>query len=384
MSLPVLFDLLPCEHGKQIAVARLNKPEALNAIDLDMVNLLLIQLQAWQADKDVAMVVIDSQGDKAFCAGGDVVSMYHAMQQQAGGRNKAHQSSQSAIPAMLERFFSQEYRLDYLIHSYRKPILLWGNGIIMGGGLGLMAGASHRIVTETARIAMPEVSIGLFPDVGGSWFLNRMPEGCGRFLGTTGASIDAADALYVGLADFHIAHDKKAVLLDSLKSLQWQADENHNHRLVSDICANFCKSELPLGNVQTHQQLLSYLNKFESVEQYIAALEKIDSTDDKWISKAKVSVNYGSPITLHLVHQQMLRAAKLTLSECFQMELILACRCATFGEFQEGVRALLIDKDRQPSWAFKQVCDVDEETITGFFKSPWNENAHPLIDLGKP
>jgi enoyl-CoA hydratase/carnithine racemase len=129
------------------------------------------------------MVILQGEGDRAFCAGGDVVAMYHAMQ-----------ANPNTVPASLQDFFTREYQLDYLIHNYKKPLLVWGNGIVMGGGLGLMSGASHRVVTESARIAMPEITIGLYPDVGGSWFLNQMPECCGVFFGLTGASINARDA----------------------------------------------------------------------------------------------------------------------------------------------------------------------------------------------
>ncbi|GAA0857314.1 enoyl-CoA hydratase/isomerase family protein [Aliiglaciecola litoralis] len=382
MSLPVLFDLISCEQGSNIAVATLNKPEALNAIDLQMVNLLLVQLQAWQDNDDIAMVVLDSREDKAFCAGGDVVSMYQAMQQQAGKRAPGHQNTPSAIPDMMQTFFSQEYKLDYLIHTYPKPILVWGNGIIMGGGLGLMAGASHRIATETARIAMPEVSIGLFPDVGGSWFLNRMPNGCGRFLGSTGASIDASDAHYLGLADHVIEHANKAKLLAQLKASSWTQSNAENANVLTQICNQFAKSDLKTGPVAAHQQLISDLDQHSSVTDYVSAISQLDVGDDKWLKKARDGVAYGSPITLYLVEQQLRRGAQLSLADCFKMELIMACRCATYGEFQEGVRALLIDKDRSPQWAFDSVTRVDEHTINEFFNAPWNEQSHPLKDLG--
>lgn len=383
MSLPVLFDTVKTPNGLYIGLATLNKPEALNAVDLEMVNLLLVQLTDWQDRDDIAMVMIDSRGDKAFCAGGDVVSMHQAMHQASGGRDKGHQESVDAIPEMLKSFFSQEYRLDYLIHTFSKPILVWGNGIIMGGGLGLMAGASHRIVTQTARIAMPEVSIGLFPDVGGSWFLNRMPSGCGRFLGTTGASIDSIDALYLNLADHLIEHASKTQVIEALKSLDWDSCSAQNAAQVTQVIEQFEITNRPTGNVEKHQNLIDQLDKQSSVSDYIKAISTMDVQNDKWLSKAQASVHYGSSITLHLVHQQLKRAESLSLTECFKMELIMACRCATYGEFEEGVRALLIDKDKSPDWAFKTVEDVESTVIDAFFTSPWQSNDFPLASLGQ-
>ncbi|GAB5378788.1 MAG: enoyl-CoA hydratase/isomerase family protein [Aliiglaciecola sp.] len=383
MNLPVVFDLLVCEGGKKVGVATLNKPEALNAIDLEMVQLLFNQLQSWQGDEDVAMVFIDSQGDKAFCAGGDVVSMHQAMFEQAGSRDKGHQTSLQSIPVPIETFFTEEYRLDFLIHTYSKPILVWGNGIIMGGGLGLMAGASHRIVTESSRIAMPEVSIGLYPDVGGTWFLNRMPAGCGLFLGMTGASVSGNDALFVGLADHLIHHDKKSEVLNQIRSIEWDHCGAQNASRLTNMCEQLSAKDITSGSVQTHQQLIAELADYKTVSDYIEALQAVDVTDDKWLGKAIASIAYGSPITMHLVFEQLQKGQGLSLAECFQMELTMSCRCATFGEFQEGVRALLIDKDRSPKWAFAQVQDVDQQTIDTFFQSPWKEGQHPLSDLGQ-
>ncbi|WJG10978.1 enoyl-CoA hydratase/isomerase family protein [Aliiglaciecola sp. LCG003] len=384
MTQAVLFDQQSCRNGQSVGIATLNKPRALNALDLEMVNLLSIQLLAWQQNPDVAMVVIDSRGDKAFCAGGDVVSMYRGMRDTAGARAKGHQQSPESIPPSLQTFFSQEYRLDYLIHTFGKPILVWGNGIIMGGGLGLMAGASHRVVTESSRIAMPEVSIGLFPDVGGSWFLNKMPSGFGRFLGTTGASIDADDALFVGLADHRISHQDKSSLLNSLKQINWSTDTSLNSQAVTKVCEQYhAQSQNSMSNLQRHQAIVADLNRQPDVVSYVRGIAQLDVSQDKWLSKAQQSVEYGSAITLHLVHEQLVRGKDLSLEDCFKMELTMACRCASFGEFQEGVRALLIDKDRKPKWTFNDVVEVDASIINDFFVSPWPANQHPLEQLGE-
>lgn len=373
MNDAVMFTKLDCDNGKQVAVATLNKPKALNALSLDMINLLTPMLLDWQADPNVAMVILQGEGDRAFCAGGDVVAMYRAMQ-----------ASPNTVPASLQDFFTREYQLDYLIHNYKKPLLVWGNGIVMGGGLGLMSGASHRVVTETARIAMPEITIGLYPDVGGSWFLNRMPKGCGEFLGLTGASINASDALYIKLADHFVAAQQKSALLEAIVQHNWQSDENSNHRSLTQLCEEAGQASfdlLPEGNVQQHQGLLDPLANCSSAAETVETILSLESEHDKWLSKAQRSLMTGSPITMHLVFEQLRRAKQKSLAECFQMELIMSCQCGKFGEFSEGVRALLVDKDNNPNWRYPSVQEVPDEVVKSFFESPWSELQHPLKDL---
>jgi enoyl-CoA hydratase/carnithine racemase len=369
----VMFTKLDCRNGKQVGVATLNKPKALNALSLDMINLLTPTLLEWQNDPNIAIVILQGEGDRAFCAGGDVVAMYRAMQ-----------ANPNSVPDSLQDFFSREYQLDYLIHNFKKPLLVWGNGIVMGGGLGLMSGASHRIVTESARIAMPEITIGLYPDVGGSWFLNKMPDGCGEFLGLTGASINASDALYIKLADHFVATQQKTILIESIIQHNWQLNEKANHLALTQLCNQVAKSSvdmLPQGNVENHQTLLSPLANCKSAAETVQTILSFTSEHDKWLSKAQRSLSAGSGITMHLVFEQLQRAKHKSLAECFQMELIMSCRCGEFGEFLEGVRALLVDKDNDPKWRYASVQDVPTEVVESFFKSPWAEHQHPLKDL---
>lgn len=220
----VTFQTIMTESQAKIGYVSLNKASALNTLNLQMIRSLLSTLELWQADSDIVMVLIDGICDKAFCAGGDIVAMYHGMQD----------SNSSAEENVLQEFFTKEYQLDYLLHTYTKPVLVWGNGLVMGGGLGLMSGASHRVVTENSRLAMPEISIGLYPDAGGSYFLNKLPSGLGLFLGLTGASLQAADALYVNLADYYIWHDSKSRLLKALQGANWA--ELSAGELLTSIC----------------------------------------------------------------------------------------------------------------------------------------------------
>ena len=375
---PVIFDELTTENGFKIGHATLTKPASLNALDLPMINLLTPQLEKWQQDPKIAMVILDGSGERAFCAGGDIVSMYKSMQD--WGAVKENPDAKNSYA--LQNFFTQEYQLDHLIHIFSKPILVWGNGIIMGGGLGLMSGGSHRVVTETSRIAMPEISIGLYPDVGGSYFLNQMPAGCGLFLGLTGAFINAADAIYSNLADYFVPHYAKQPLFDKLLAANWQEDVLH--QTLSSICDDFHtlhNEQLPQGNLIEYQDWFTSLATKIDVSQAVEYIMSVNAEDNKWLSKAQKTLSAGSPITANLVFEQLLRGKDMTLAECFQMELGMSCQCGEFGEFQEGVRALMIDKDNQPNWRFKSVDQVPQNTIDYFFENIWSKSTHPLAHL---
>jgi len=217
MSQPVLFEELATQNGRRIGVATLASEKTLNALSLDMVHLLTPQLRQWARDPEIAMVLLQAQGEKAFCAGGDLQKIYTSMREHhASPARDDIRGNQYAA-----EFFEHEYRLDYEIHTYPKPILCWGHGIVMGGGIGLMAGCSHRVVTERSRLAMPEITIGLYPDVGGSWFLSRTPGKLGAFLALTGALMNAEDAKFTGLADYRVAHADKQKVIDALLLQNW-------------------------------------------------------------------------------------------------------------------------------------------------------------------
>lgn len=370
----VLFAELSCENGKLIGVATLNSEKSLNALSLPMVELLLPQMQAWKDNNDIAMVVLQGAGDKAFCAGGDIRDLYHSMKDAPG-----------TFQPYVTEFFTKEYTLDYLIHTFDKPVLVWGNGIVMGGGLGLMAGASHRVVTGTSRIAMPEMAIGLYPDVGGSWFLNRMPDGCGLFLGLTGASINAADAKHIDLADYFIPHDQRQKVLDALLSIRFGNTVALNHQKLTDVLLHMESQTLhqqPLSQIRLHQHSISALRSTDSLSAAISHILAIPG-EDSWLSKAKASLQYGSPITAHIVYRLLQLGQSKILADSFRLELGLSVQCGKLGEFTEGVRALLIDKDQKPTWQYATVDAVPEAVINALFDSPWPADAHPLAALGK-
>ncbi|MEW5681889.1 MAG: enoyl-CoA hydratase/isomerase family protein [Pseudomonadota bacterium] len=369
----VLYQELTAQNGKKIGVATLNSEKSLNALSLPMVESLLPKLTSWQADPAISLVILDGSGDKAFCAGGDIRDLYKAMLDKPG-----------EYAPYVEEFFTKEYTLDYLIHTFGKPVLVWGNGIVMGGGLGLMAGASHKVVTASSRIAMPEMAIGLYPDVGASWFLNRMPAGCGLFLGLTGASINAADAKFIGLADHFVLHERKAALIDKLKSINWGDTIALNHQKLSDVLRaeeDQCRTQMPLSNIRPHQGAIEALAQHSSLQSAISAINAMQG-EDKWLHKAKESLAYGSPITAHIVFELLKLGQSKILADSFRLELGLSVQCGKLGEFTEGVRALLMDKDLQPKWQYKTVADVPAAVIAELFRSPWQPQQHPLRHLG--
>src|SRR5690606_34141466 len=201
----------------------LNSEKTLNALNQKMAEEMIDLLNQWENDPNISCIFLDASGERAFCAGGDIKNLYLALKDQ-----KEEKINQTCL-----NFFITEYTLDYKIHTYSKPIISWNTGITMGGGMGLMNGASHRIVTETSLLAMPEVSIGLYPDVGATYFFNQLPSGVGKFLGVTGARFNAGDAITLGLADYFLESNLKEVLLSKLKEISWTKESSENKKLIS-------------------------------------------------------------------------------------------------------------------------------------------------------
>lgn len=373
---PVIFEELDSANGKAIGVITLSVEKTLNSLTLPMVELMLQQLQEWQHNSRIAAVWLQGAGEKALCAGGDVQELYRSATKTPGG---------PCVEA--ETFFEQEYRLDYLLHVYPKPVVCWGHGIVMGGGLGLFAGSSHALVTEKTRIAMPEITIALYPDVGGSWFLNRMPGKCGLFVALTAAPLNAADAMYAGLARYFADSSRKQELLSALQALHWQDSDEKNHQLLSGCLDELTPGkavnpedgrELP-GNLAEHRALIDQVCAGDSLAKVVDAILAIES-ENPWLQKAQANLAHGSPIAANTIWQQLRRGSGLSLEEVFAFELMISTNVVRHPEFAEGVRALLIDKDKSPRWQYERVDQVPEALTTQFFTPPWEHN--PLADLG--
>lgn len=369
---PVLFEERPANNGYKLGFVRLNAERSLNALGQAMIDALRLQLTAWAQDPVLACVVLEGRGPKAFCAGGDLMALYDSMRAHAEGPNP-----------VAERFFETEYRLDYQLHTYPKPVLCWGHGLVMGGGLGLLAGASHRVVTETSHIAMPEVTIGLYPDVGATWFLNRMPGHVGVFLGLTGAAMNAGDALYVDLADYFIGAERHPELDAALVEMDWSEDAELNRGRLARLLRGFAdtsRGNCPESNVLAHRDLIDRVTDHYCLEGIMARLQR-HAADDEWLSDGVNALLEGSPTSAQIIFEQYRRGRFLSLKEAFMRELIMSVQFTRQHDFAEGIRAQLVDRDRQPHWWPSNLTEVTDIQVATYFTPPPDLQPNPLADL---
>ncbi|MFG6109293.1 enoyl-CoA hydratase/isomerase family protein [Stenotrophomonas nematodicola] len=372
---PVVFEERVAANGTRIGIATLNAPRTLNGFSLPMAHLLRERLEAWADDEGIALVVLQGAGEKAFCAGGDLHSLYRSMVDY-----RASGSTDIRANAYAAEFFDVEYRVDYAIHTYPKPILCWGHGIVMGGGIGLMSGASHRVVSERSKLAFPEITVGLFPDVGGSWLLPRVPGHGGLFLALTGAPLNPGDAIYAGLADIHIAEAQRETVFNALAGVHWSNEARRNHEQLTALLQQHA-SDAATGPLLRNAATIDALCEGDDVGAIVEAILALE-TDDAWLSTAKATLAAGAPGSARLAFELQRLAEGASLAEVYRIEYIAALHAAAHGDFAEGIRALLIDKDRNPQWQPRTLADATAGWARTFFVSPWSDAAHPLVDLG--
>jgi len=358
----------------------LNRPRALNALSLEMIRLLTVQLLAWQAQPQIAFVAIRGMGREgpfgAFCAGGDIRFF--------------HQAALADDPA-LEDFFTEEYALNHLIHRYPKPYIAFMDGIVMGGGMGLCGhgrdatlpsgqGANIRIVTARTRMAMPETNIGLFPDVGGGYFLSRCPGRIGEWLALTGEIIGAGAALAFGLADVCLDVAQLASAWDALASV----DFDRPGAIESWIAMYSIAA--PAYATGARDQIDQNFSRI-SVSDIVLALE---ADGGEWAQHTASTLRKRSPLMLHVALEQIRRARNLSLADDLRMERDMVHHCfdtrhlarsASESETVEGIRALAVDKDNTPQWDPARIEDVTTDMVEPFFRSPWTPQTHPLRKL---
>lgn len=378
----VLFDTQATNCGHLIGFMTLNTPKSLNALSVEMCQLLSKQLEEWQSNSQVVAIVLQGSGDKAFCAGGDIRKLYDSMNEEAPMPN----------PYATE-FFGHEYRLYRQMHFYPKPIILWGDGIIMGGGMGLMAACSHRIVTERTRFAMPEITIGLFPDATGSWFLQRMPAKTGLFLGLTGAMCNGSDAMVANLAEYMVASEDYDRVIQRLIEVDWQSELAQGHARLEAITSRALAAHpaalLPASQLAQYWQPIGQLMNSGGLADIDAqlrdddALAKLDAdfAADKWVQRALTTYRHGCPVTAALTYKLFNKVAELSLEQVLYLELNVAVHCAANPDFKEGVRALLIDKDKNPQWSrtLDECLTVEGHSyIEQHFENPYAKGQHPL------
>ena len=364
----------------------LNRARALNALSLTMIRDLTASLLAWRDDPAIAVVALRGMGKPAspggaeqafgaFCAGGDIRFF--------------HQAALAGNPE-LEDFFTEEYRLNHLIHSYPKPVVAFMDGIVMGGGMGLAQGASARIVTARMKMAMPETHIGLFPDVGGGYFLSRCAGHLGEYLALTGHVIDGPQAVAAGMADQVVPVERLSHLWDALADYgSSEADTEFGDAGSNDTLHGAAKSAPGAAPDALDQVRIDRYFGLPSVRAMVQALED-DAAGDDWARITAAALRQRSPLMLQVTLEQIRRARGMGLADDLRMERDLVRHCfhpkhlARTGagtEVVEGIRALAVDKDHTPRWAPARIEDITPGMVAPYFLSPWPAQAHPLRDL---
>jgi enoyl-CoA hydratase len=304
-------------------IISLNRPTALHALTLDMVHVMTAQLQAWAGDVEVACIMIDHAAGRGFCAGGDI----RFLQESALVGGEAGR-----------KFFHDEYQLNHLLFTYQKPVIAFMDGITMGGGVGISQPAKYRVATENTRFAMPETGIGLFPDVGGGWYLSRLPGRVGQYLALTGARIDGADCLAVGLATHYLPSSS---LCDVKAAIS--AKPENIAMILRDACIG-----APLAKIIENRPKIDRLFGADVYEDILVALEKDGS---EWATKELAGLGTKSPQTCKVALRQLSHSQHCAdFADNMRMEYRIASRVLTRPDFVEGVRAVIIDKDNAPRW----------------------------------
>ena len=351
----------------------LNRSKALNALSLAMVRAMYEILLDWKDNPAVKAIAIRGSNKEgpfgAFCAGGDIRFF--------------HQQAEHGNPE-IEDFFTEEYTLNNLIPNLGKPYIAFMDGIVMGGGMGISQGGTDRILTERTRMAMPETLIGLFPDVGGGYFLSRCPGHTGEWLGLAGDHVMGGDGLSIGWGDHFLSSSRQAEVWQALGEQDFSSGEAARQWLRGQ-----CEPAPAVSEAFTKAR--EEAEQFFGAGDFNAILKALEAaTDNAWAQKTAQALRKRSPLMLHVVFEQIRRARGMTLAEDLRMERDLVRHCffpqhmgrkAVSSEIIEGIRALVVDKDNNPQWDPPRVEDVTPEMIEAFFESPWPASVHPLASL---
>lgn len=325
-----------------IGLITLNKPKALNSLNLAMIEVLSPQLDAWAVDDAVRAVVIRGAGDRAFCAGGDIRAMYEGRGTDAG-----------------PNFFGAEYKLNIAIHNYPKPYVALMDGITMGGGVGLSVHGTHRVLTERTLFAMPETGIGLFPDIGASWILPRCPGELGMYLGLTGYRCKTADTLYAGIGDVSVASERLDELVDALA-----AADDLSATGIDKLISGFAAEGEP-APLAAHREEIDRCFAGDSVEDILAHLEAEGS---EWAAETAATIARMSPTSLKVTFRELREGRTLErIEDIMRMEYRIAHRSFRGHDLFEGIRAVVIDKDGKPDWQPKELSAVSEADVAEYF-----------------
>lgn len=339
------------EHQPPLGRFIFNRPAQLNSLTLEMGRTMHRHLEQWLHDPQIHAVLISANGERAFCAGGDLRALYDSYQ--AGQR-------------LHFDFLEEEYALDLLLHRYPKPSISLMDGLTLGGGMGVAQACRWRVVTERARLGMPEVGIGYFPDVLGSYFLSRLPGRLAEYLAVTGVQLDAADALCCGLASHAIAGSAQTQLIEALQQHNRPPGEQAHH--IEQLLAALPPAELPAARLPARMEAIDRHFAANSVMAIRESLlgESNPALRD-WAQECASLIQQRSPLAMAVSLELMRRGRQLDLQGCAELELHLIYQWFARGDFIEGVRALIIDKDKQPSWQPAQIEQLEAAHIDSFF-----------------
>lgn len=351
----MMEDVLTQKRGA-VGQISLNRPKALHALTLPMCHIMSAALTEWAGDDAVKAVIIDHAEGRGFCAGGDIAFLRDSALNDGGVSGR--------------QFFHDEYQLNHQMHAYPKPIVAFMDGITMGGGVGISQPAKYRVATENTRFAMPETGIGLFPDVGGGWYLSRLGQRLGQFLALTGARLDGAECLWAGLATHYLPHDK----LDEAKA----RIADHPDRIggiFSELSVTPPEARLA-GNID---KIARHFGS-DSYEDILASLEAAAASGDDWAAKERDTLGTKSPQTCKVALRQLADSVALTdFADNMQMEYRIASRVLTRPDFAEGVRAVIVDKTNDPKWNPATPEGVTGELLDAIFAAlPADEEWKPL------
>ncbi len=336
-------EVLSCIQGKA-GLITLNRPKALNSLNLEMIREIMRVLKSWETDPNVAFVVIEGAGEKAFCAGGDIRSVYEA-------RLEGKRDYKDAL-------FREEYQLNYYISQYSKPYISLINGICMGGGLGISIHGSHRIVTEKAVMAMPETGIGFFPDVGGSYFLNRCPGQIGMFMAITGEKISGSDAIYAKLGTHFVSTDTFDAFREKLLSATSADQAQH---IIDSSSMTPLPSEL--------STLKSLIDEIFDGTTLTEILDKLYAAKHPKAYDWVRNLAKKSPLSMAVAFTLLKKTKGMSLKKCLPIEFRLSQKFVEHYDFFEGIRALLVDKDNSPKWQPNHISKVKTAEVRDYFKN---------------
>lgn len=331
---------------KHIGLVNLNRLQALNALTLPMIKALQQQLLSWQVDDSIHAVVVRSEGGKAFCAGGDVRWLY--------------ETGLAKNPEQLQ-FFWHEYRLNHYLHQFKKPYISFMDGLTMGGGVGISLHGSHPIATERFVFAMPETGIGFFPDIGASYLLSRCPGQAGIYLGLTGDRLQASDAYFLGLIKQIISSEQLPAVLTSLIDNDLSQDA---HQRVDACLRQFAKPIEPASLAKDLPAINACFVE-NSVEKILA---KLQLKGDQWALAIYQNLQQKAPLSLKVTLAQIEKAKFSSMAECIKTDYRLVRQFMRDPDFYEGIRALLVDKDKSPSWQPASLALVSEAKVADYFE----------------